>query len=160
MVAPKVIAPPPAPPPPAPGPATASIGAPLVEARFDAAYLHNPKPPYPAASSRLREEGTVRLRVRPTAARIKSKSGAAPDLPGSTRPRAPPCCALAFRPRTARRRDDRLLGHRPHSFQSGVSAANTEAFALEIAAIGDHDAGRPLWIVSSRIMCYFSHIIN
>jgi protein TonB len=41
----------------------APSGASLVEARFDAAYLHNPKPPYPAHSKRLREEGTVYLRV-------------------------------------------------------------------------------------------------
>jgi protein TonB len=35
----------------------------LVEARFDAAYLRNPAPPYPPASKRLREEGRVELRV-------------------------------------------------------------------------------------------------
>lgn len=35
----------------------------LVEARFDADYLSNPKPPYPAASRRLGETGTVHLRV-------------------------------------------------------------------------------------------------
>jgi protein TonB len=32
-------------------------------ARFDAAYLSNPKPPYPALSRRMREEGKVVLRV-------------------------------------------------------------------------------------------------
>ncbi|MBS1160061.1 MAG: energy transducer TonB [Proteobacteria bacterium] len=36
---------------------------PLVEARFDANYLSNPKPPYPSASRRLGEAGTVYLRV-------------------------------------------------------------------------------------------------
>jgi protein TonB len=41
----------------------APSGASLVEARFDAAYLHNPKPPYPGRARQLREEGTVRLRV-------------------------------------------------------------------------------------------------
>ena len=33
------------------------------EARFDAAYLHNPRPAYPPFSLRLREEGRVVLRV-------------------------------------------------------------------------------------------------
>ncbi|MBX3679054.1 MAG: energy transducer TonB [Rhodocyclaceae bacterium] len=32
-------------------------------ARFDAAYLNNPAPAYPALARRLGEEGTVRLRV-------------------------------------------------------------------------------------------------
>lgn len=36
----------------------------LSPARFDAAYLHNPAPPYPAASRRRGEEGQVLLRVR------------------------------------------------------------------------------------------------
>ncbi|KIL99438.1 Ferric siderophore transport system periplasmic binding protein TonB [Paramagnetospirillum magnetotacticum MS-1] len=36
---------------------------PVVEARFDAAYLNNPKPPYPVASRRMGEVGTVFLRV-------------------------------------------------------------------------------------------------
>jgi len=36
---------------------------PLVEARFDAAYLSNPKPYYPMASRRLGEAGVVHLRV-------------------------------------------------------------------------------------------------
>ncbi len=35
----------------------------LVEARFDADYLSNPKPPYPRASRQLGESGTVYLRV-------------------------------------------------------------------------------------------------
>jgi protein TonB len=34
-----------------------------VEARFDAAYLRNPKPLYPPMSKKLREEGKVMLRV-------------------------------------------------------------------------------------------------
>lgn len=37
--------------------------APLTAARFDADYLHNPKPIYPAASRRLGEQGKVILRV-------------------------------------------------------------------------------------------------
>lgn len=47
----------PAPPPPAPAPE------PLVEARFDADYLSNPKPVYPMVSRRLGEAGVVQLRV-------------------------------------------------------------------------------------------------
>ena len=42
-------------PPPAPEP--------LTQARFDADYLANPAPPYPALSRRLGEEGKVILRV-------------------------------------------------------------------------------------------------
>lgn len=44
-------------------PAPIEVPEPLVEARFDADYLSNPKPPYPMASRRLGEEGVVRLRV-------------------------------------------------------------------------------------------------
>jgi periplasmic protein TonB len=47
-----------APTPPAP-PAAAKIVLPS----SDAAYLSNPKPPYPDKSNRMREEGTVRIRV-------------------------------------------------------------------------------------------------
>lgn len=47
----------------APNPAPAPAAEPLVEARFDADYLSNPKPPYPSASRRLGEAGTVYLRV-------------------------------------------------------------------------------------------------
>ncbi len=36
----------------------------VVAARFDAAYLHNPRPDYPPLSRRLGEEGKVLLRVR------------------------------------------------------------------------------------------------
>ncbi len=62
---------------PAPAPAPSS----LVGARFDADYLHNPKPVYPAESRRLGEQGRVVLRVRvsaqglPLAVEIKQSSG-------------------------------------------------------------------------------------
>ncbi len=58
---------PPAPPPqsvvapPAPAPVA------VVAARFDADYLHNPKPAYPALSRRLNEAGRVVLKVRVSA---------------------------------------------------------------------------------------------
>lgn len=52
---PQAIAAPPAPP------------APLIAARFDADYLHNPKPVYPALSRRQSEEGKVLLKVRVSA---------------------------------------------------------------------------------------------
>jgi protein TonB len=48
-------------------PATANAAPaeqPVTAVRFDAAYLANPKPPYPPASRRLGEEGRVVLRVR------------------------------------------------------------------------------------------------
>ncbi|MQY52364.1 energy transducer TonB [Rhodocyclus gracilis] len=48
-----------------------STEAPLESPNFTAAYLHNPPPPYPSASKRFREEGTVQLRVQ------VSESGAA-----------------------------------------------------------------------------------
>jgi protein TonB len=35
-----------------------------MQPRFDAAYLDNPRPPYPSVSRRMGEEGEVRLRVR------------------------------------------------------------------------------------------------
>jgi protein TonB len=44
-------------------PTPAPPAEPLVEARFDADYLSNPRPPYPSASRRLGEAGTVYLRV-------------------------------------------------------------------------------------------------
>jgi len=54
VVVPEAVRPaPPAPPAPEP----------LVEARFDADYLSNPKPAYPMASRRLGEAGVVQLRV-------------------------------------------------------------------------------------------------
>ncbi len=40
----------------------------VVGARFDADYLKNPAPPYPAVSRRMREEGKVVLRVAVTPA--------------------------------------------------------------------------------------------
>jgi protein TonB len=57
-----------APQPPAPVPEPAIVAAPapapaLIDARFDADYLDNPKPLYPHASRRLGEEGKVVLRV-------------------------------------------------------------------------------------------------
>lgn len=45
-------------------PAPVAPPAPIVAARFDAAYLQNPKPVYPAMSRRLGEEGRVVLKVR------------------------------------------------------------------------------------------------
>ena len=41
----------------------AAVGAGLVAARFDAAYLNNPPPVYPPVARRRGEAGTVRLRV-------------------------------------------------------------------------------------------------
>jgi len=51
--------------PPVPVSAAASVPAALAvsEPRFDASYLDNPAPVYPALSQRLREEGRVVLRV-------------------------------------------------------------------------------------------------
>ncbi len=71
------------PPEPAATVKTASAAAPAVitAARFDADYLQNPAPAYPALSRRLREEGKVMLRVfvetsgRPSQIEIKSSSG-------------------------------------------------------------------------------------
>ena len=40
-----------------------SLGERVSQARFDADYLRNPAPPYPAISRRMREEGKVLLRV-------------------------------------------------------------------------------------------------
>lgn len=73
-----VPAPPPTPVAAAPAPAVPTAGTPAAgvttaaaptasEARFDAAYLNNPRPEYPMSSRRLREEGRVVLRVRVTA---------------------------------------------------------------------------------------------
>jgi protein TonB len=45
----------------------APVAAPITAARFDADYLQNPKPVYPAMSRRLGEEGKVVLRVRVSA---------------------------------------------------------------------------------------------
>jgi protein TonB len=80
--APVASAPAPASPAPAPPPAPrtlASAAAPsaaanhgasratVTAARFDAAYLNNPPPAYPALSRRMREQGRVLLRVLVTA---------------------------------------------------------------------------------------------
>ena len=57
------------------------LSEPLVEARFDAAYLTNPRPIYPAMSRRLGESGVVHLRVEVDAegqalqVEVKSSSG-------------------------------------------------------------------------------------
>ena len=57
----------PASPPVTPDVAGSAQAAALVPPRFDAAYLLNPKPDYPAISRRLGEEGKVLLKVRVTA---------------------------------------------------------------------------------------------
>ncbi|MDO9466155.1 MAG: energy transducer TonB [Thiobacillus sp.] len=44
-------------------PQPAQAPTPVVQPRFDAAYLDNPRPPYPSVSRRMGEEGEVRLRV-------------------------------------------------------------------------------------------------
>lgn len=65
--APAVAAPAVAPPPPPPV-APKVVAAPTTTVpRFDAAYLTNPKPAYPAYARRRGEEGTVRLKVLVTA---------------------------------------------------------------------------------------------
>lgn len=66
IAAPAVVAAPPTPVAEAPSrPAPAAIAAPAISAaRYDAAYLQNPKPSYPALSRRLGEEGKVLLKVR------------------------------------------------------------------------------------------------
>ncbi len=46
-----------------PAVARQAVVAPVTQARFDAAYLHNPAPQYPALSRRMGEEGTVLLHV-------------------------------------------------------------------------------------------------
>jgi len=48
-------------------PAPAAPAAVVTQARFDADYLHNPKPVYPGLSRRLGEEGKVLLKVHVTA---------------------------------------------------------------------------------------------
>ncbi len=74
-----VVAPQPA---PVAAPAVqAPVSAPITAARFDADYLQNPKPVYPAMSRRLGEEGKVVLRVRvsaqgqPLAVEVSKSSG-------------------------------------------------------------------------------------
>ena len=64
-----------------PAPAVVAAPAAIVAARFDADYLQNPKPVYPAISRRLGEEGRVVLRVKvsdhgfPLSVDIKQSSG-------------------------------------------------------------------------------------
>lgn len=58
---------PPAPPPQAVVAAPAPVPVAVVAARFDADYLHNPKPVYPTLSRRMNEEGRVLLKVRVSA---------------------------------------------------------------------------------------------
>jgi protein TonB len=48
----------------APASASSNVPVPVSAARYDAAYLHNPRPAYPPLSRRLGEEGKVLLRVR------------------------------------------------------------------------------------------------
>ena len=71
-------------PPPAPLPLAAPTPpAAVIDPRFDAAYLDNPAPVYPALSRRLGEEGRVTLRVyveaggRANQVQIKTSSGSA-----------------------------------------------------------------------------------
>ena len=74
-----------APQPPAlpepPSPAAPATAIPVTEASYGADYLHNPKPVYPAASRRFREEGRVVLRVRvsaqgaPLSVEVRQSSG-------------------------------------------------------------------------------------
>ena len=73
--------PPPAPAPPAAAAAATAAPATVTAARFDAAYLNNPRPGYPALSRRLREEGQVTLRVlvspdgQPAQVELRTSSG-------------------------------------------------------------------------------------
>lgn len=73
--------PPPAPAPPAATPAMTAAPAAVTAARFDAAYLNNPRPAYPMLSRRLREEGQVMLRVlvspegQPARVELRTSSG-------------------------------------------------------------------------------------
>lgn len=67
IAAPVAVAPEPAPRPPVAAAPVAPAPAPIVAARYNAAYLNNPEPKYPPMSRRLGEEGKVLLRVRVTA---------------------------------------------------------------------------------------------
>jgi periplasmic protein TonB len=72
---------PPAPPAPSAPVAAAPAAVPVTAARFDADYLKNPPPAYPALSRRMREEGKVLLLVQVSAkglatdVRIRQSSG-------------------------------------------------------------------------------------
>lgn len=65
----------------APGAASPTPPAPLIEPRFNADYLNNPAPAYPALSRRMGEEGRVTLRVfvneqgLPAQVQIRTSSG-------------------------------------------------------------------------------------
>lgn len=67
--------------PTAPAASAATPPEPVQSPRFDADYLDNPAPPYPALSRRLREEGTVLLHVlvdgggAPARVELKQSSG-------------------------------------------------------------------------------------
>src|SRR5690606_22858676 len=60
---------------------SAPEGETIVDARYDAAYLNNPPPPYPSLSRRMRAAGKVLLRVfvdsegRPEQVSVKTSSG-------------------------------------------------------------------------------------
>lgn len=83
--APAAIQAPPPPPPAPPEPVTAAAPpappAPVLQPQFNADYLNNPAPHYPALSRRLGEEGRVVLRVLvderglPTRVELRSSSG-------------------------------------------------------------------------------------
>lgn len=76
-VAPAPVAPAPVPveaPPPAPAPTPVVAAVEVTPPVFNADYLKNPAPPYPAQSRRLGEEGRVILRV------LVSAAGAAEDV--------------------------------------------------------------------------------
>lgn len=80
--APAAAAPPLAP-PVAAAPPTPPAEAPVIEARFDAAYLNNPRPAYPPLARRLGEQGQVLLRAyvsadgRPEQIELRRSSGSA-----------------------------------------------------------------------------------
>jgi protein TonB len=67
--------------PPIEAPPQVEAAPPIVPPRFNADYLRNPAPPYPAAARRMREEGRVVLRVlvapdgRPDRVEVRTSSG-------------------------------------------------------------------------------------
>lgn len=65
----------PAPPPEALRPAPLPAAAPVTPPRSDAAYLNNPRPPYPLAARRRGDHGTVLIRVLVTAEGIAASVG-------------------------------------------------------------------------------------
>lgn len=74
---PALVAPPPpeivAPPPPIQAPPAPPAPMEVVKPRFDADYLDNPKPMYPALSRRMGEEGKVVLRVQVAASGLPTE---------------------------------------------------------------------------------------